>query len=115
MARMLRAVGHEVRTAFDGEQCVVAGFRFRPEAVLLDIGMPRLNGYDAARRIREQPWGREVLLIAMTGWGQEEDRRRARAAGFDHHLVKPVDFAHLQRLLHAGHSMDERESEYAAS
>jgi PAS domain S-box-containing protein len=115
MMRTLRAVGHEVRTAFDGEQCVAEGRAFLPEVVLLDIGMPRLNGYDAARRIRTEPWGRGVLLIAMTGWGQEEDRRRARDAGFDHHLVKPVDFAHLERLLHAGNSMDERQPEHADS
>jgi CheY-like chemotaxis protein len=67
--------------------------------VLLDIGMPRLNGYDAARRIREQPWGRDVLLVALTGWGHPEDRRRSQEAGFDHHLVKPVEPVTLEQLL----------------
>ncbi len=72
---------------------------FRPDVVLLDIGMPRLNGYEAARRIREQPWGEAVVLVALTGWGQEEDRRRSAEAGFDPHLVKPVDPAALEALL----------------
>ncbi len=67
--------------------------------VLLDIGMPKLNGYDACRRIREQPWGRGMFLIALTGWGQEEDRRRTEEAGFDRHIVKPVDPAALMKLL----------------
>jgi CheY-like chemotaxis protein len=67
--------------------------------VLLDIGMPRLNGYDAARRIRQEPWGAGVVLVALTGWGQEEDRRRSQAAGFDLHLVKPLEPAALEKLL----------------
>jgi CheY-like chemotaxis protein len=67
--------------------------------MLLDLGMPRLNGYDAARKIREQPWGRNMVLVALTGWGQESDRARSREAGFDHHLVKPVEPATLERLL----------------
>ena len=74
---------------------MAAAGEFRPEVVLLDIGLPRLNGYDAARRIRELPGGREVLLIAVTGWGQDGDRQRSKEAGFDHHLVKPVDPAAL--------------------
>jgi CheY-like chemotaxis protein len=67
--------------------------------VLLDIGMPRLNGYEAARRIREQPWGKTMVLVALTGWGQEEDKRRAEGAGFDRHFTKPVDTAMLEKLL----------------
>ena len=66
---------------------------------MLDIGMPKLNGYDACRSIREQPWGKEMFLIALTGWGQEEDRRRTEEAGFDHHIVKPVDPAVLMQML----------------
>ena len=73
--------------------------RHRPQAILLDIGMPRMNGYDACARIREEPWGREPLIVALTGWGQEEDRKRSRAAGFDRHLVKPVEPAMLAQLL----------------
>ena len=67
--------------------------------VLLDIGLPKLNGYEAARRIREQPWGKDMVLVAVTGWGQEEDRKRSQEAGFNAHLVKPVDPAALQKLL----------------
>ena len=67
--------------------------------VLLDIGLPKLNGYEACRRIREQPWGKDMVLIALTGWGQEEDRRRSQEAGFDHHMVKPVDPTALMKLL----------------
>ena len=67
--------------------------------VLLDIGLPKLNGYEACRRIREQPWGKGMVLIALTGWGQEEDRRRSHEAGFDHHMVKPVDPHALMKLL----------------
>jgi PAS domain S-box-containing protein len=96
---MLRLAGHEVHTAYDGQEAVEAAEHFRPEAVLLDIGMPRMNGYEAARRIRQQPWGRDVFLVALTGWGQEEDKRRAREAGFDYHVTKPADPAALTKLL----------------
>jgi PAS domain S-box-containing protein len=99
LASMLRMMGHEVSTAFDGEACVAACEAFRPQVAFVDIGMPRLNGYEAARRIRGAAWGAQVTLIALTGWGQEEDRKRAREAGFDHHVVKPVDFKLLARLL----------------
>ena len=99
MAGALRALGHDVRTALDGEACIAVCAEFAPQALLLDIGMPRLNGYDTASRIRGERWGRGMLVIAMTGWGQEHDRRRARDAGFDHHLVKPVDFEALLAIL----------------
>ncbi|WP_439621798.1 ATP-binding protein [Gemmata sp.] len=91
LAQLLQILGHDARTAHEGEAGVEAAERFRPDLVLLDIGMPRLNGYDAARRIRSRPWGRSVVLVALTGWGQDDDRRRTAEAGFDHHLVKPVD------------------------
>jgi len=99
LALLLQLTGNEVHTAHDGEEAVAAASALRPQVILLDIGMPKLNGYDAARRIREQPWGKTVVLVAMTGWGQEEDRRRSSTAGFDHHLVKPVDLKALQSLL----------------
>ena len=99
LARMLRMMGHEVALAFDGEQCLQVCERVRPQVVLLDIGMPRMNGYDAARALRLRPGGEAMVLIALTGWGQEEDRRRAFEAGFDHHLTKPADFTVLARLL----------------
>ena len=96
---ILGMLGNEVRTAYDGVEAVESAAAFRPELVFLDIGLPRLNGYDAARRIRQQPGGATMTLVALTGWGQEDDRRRSREAGFDHHLVKPVDPLELERLL----------------
>jgi PAS domain S-box-containing protein len=108
LAMLLGMTGHEVETAYDGLEAVEAAERVRPDVVLLDLGMPRLNGYDACRRIREQPWGKDVVLIALTGWGQEEDRRRTAEAGFDGHLVKPVDHAALAELLAGRLSFGER-------
>ena len=99
LARLLKVMGHRVGTAHDGEQAVELAEAMRPDVVLLDIGMPKLNGYDACRRIRQQPWGQGMFLIALTGWGQQEDRRRTEAAGFNHHLVKPVDTAMLMKVL----------------
>ncbi len=99
LAMMLQMMGHETRTAHDGLEALEIAAAFRPEIILLDIGMPRLNGYDAARHIREQAWGQSVLLVALTGWGQDEDRRRSREAGFDSHMTKPVDLAELEKLL----------------
>jgi CheY-like chemotaxis protein len=99
LAMMLSLIGHEVRTARDGLAGVEAASEFRPDVILLDIGMPRLNGYDACRRIRELPGGKEAVIVALSGWGQEEDKRRSREAGFDGHLVKPAEPAALEKLL----------------
>jgi CheY-like chemotaxis protein len=99
MARLLSVLGNEVRTAHDGIEAVDAAEEFRPEVILMDVGMPRLNGYGATRRIRERPWGRSVIIIALTGWGQEGDRIQSREAGCDGHLVKPVSLADLDRFL----------------
>jgi PAS domain S-box-containing protein len=99
LALMLRLLGNEVRTAHDGLEAVETARTFRPEVILMDVGMPRLNGLDATRRIREEPWGREVKIIALTGWGQEGDRTSSREAGCDGHLVKPVDLADLRAAL----------------
>ena len=99
LAMLLRMLGYEVRTAYDGLEAVAAAEGFRPEVVLLDIGMPRLNGLDACRRIRERSWGHEVFIVALTGWGQNEDRRRTAQAGFDAHIVKPVDPEVLMKLV----------------
>jgi CheY-like chemotaxis protein len=99
LATMLELMGHEVRTAHDGLEGVEAAAEFRPDMILLDIGMPKLNGYDACRRIREQPWGKDVRIAALTGWGQDEDKVRSAEAGFDHHLVKPVDPTALEGVL----------------
>jgi len=99
LALLLSLAGHEVHTAFDGEQAAALAAEAKPDVALLDIGMPRLNGYDAARRIRARPETRRTFLVAVTGWGQEDDRRRATEAGFDAHLVKPVSPEALNQLL----------------
>jgi two-component system CheB/CheR fusion protein len=96
---LLKITGNETKTAHDGLAAVEAAATFRPDVVLLDIGLPKLNGYDVCRRIREQPWGQNMVLVALTGWGLDEDRRQSKEAGFDHHMVKPVDFAALMSLL----------------
>ena len=90
-AVILRMEGHTVHVAYDGEHTVELVASVRPEVVLLDIGLPKLNGYDAARRIRAMDDMKDVLLVAITGWGQQKDRQLAQEAGFDRHLVKPVD------------------------
>ena len=99
LAMVLRLNGGEVETAHDGRQAVEAAERFRPHMVLLDLGMPGMNGLEVARTIRAQPWGSTVTLVAQTGWGQEEDRRRTTEAGFDDHLTKPMDHSKLLKLL----------------
>ncbi len=99
LSLMLKMGGNDTRAAYDGEQAVAAADEFRPNVILLDIGLPRLTGYEACRRIREQPWGKEMVIIAQTGWGQEDDRRRTHEAGFDYHMVKPLDRRALAKLL----------------
>ena len=99
LAMLLRATGNEIRTAYDGLEALQVAGEFRPEVVLLDIGLPKLDGHEVAQRLRREPWGQRVLLIAVTGWSDEADRAKSRAAGFDHHLVKPLDTAHLAQLL----------------
>lgn len=99
LSEMLRAAGHGVQTEYDGAAAVDAARSHRPDVVLLDIGLPKLNGYDAARQIRSHDPHSPALLVAVTGWGQEEDRRRSQEAGFHHHLVKPVDPIALERIL----------------
>ena len=99
LAMLLKLAGNETCTAHDGLEAMKTAETFRPDVVFLDIGLPKLNGRDAARRIREQPWGTKMVLVALTGWGQDEDRRRSQEAGFDHHMVKPIDYAVLNKLL----------------
>jgi signal transduction histidine kinase len=99
LAIMLRVVGHEVLTAEDGVAALRLASTFAPHIALLDLGMPKLNGYDTARRIREKPWGRNIALIALTGWGQPRHRDSARQAGFDAHLVKPIASRELLETL----------------
>ena len=99
LAKLLRTKGHEVHTAYDGQEALLAAEKFRPEVVLLDIGMPDMNGYEVCRQIRKQSCGEGTYLIAVSGWGQEQDRRRSAEAGFDYHLVKPVHSAILVKVL----------------
>ena len=99
LALLLRTAGNDIRTAYDGLEAVQVATEFRPEVVLLDIGLPTIDGHEVAQRLRREPWGQHACLIAVTGWSDESDRARSRAAGFDHHLVKPLDTGHLAELL----------------
>jgi CheY-like chemotaxis protein len=101
LGMLLKIIGHDVRTARDGNEALTVAADFRPDVMLLDIGMPGMDGYELARRVREQPWGKSAMLIAVTGWGQDQDRQRSRDAGFDQHLVKPVELEALEKLLGA--------------
>ena len=94
-----RMYGHDTRVAYDGPSALAATQEFRPEVILLDIGLPGMDGYDVARAIRMRDRDGTLIIIALTGWGQQEDRRQSQEAGFDHHLVKPVDPATLDQLL----------------
>jgi signal transduction histidine kinase/ActR/RegA family two-component response regulator len=99
LAMLLSFGGHDTHKAHDGQQAVEAAERLRPDVVLLDIGLPIMNGYEVCRRIRREPWGKTLMMVALTGWGQDEDRHRSAEAGFDAHLVKPVDHDALVKLL----------------
>jgi CheY-like chemotaxis protein len=99
LAMLLKFLGAEVCTAHEGITALEMLKAFRPSVVLLDLGMPGMDGFEVARRVRQEPAGREMTLIALSGWSQEEDRRRSQEAGIDHHLVKPVDIDALQALL----------------
>lgn len=101
LATLLQLSGHEVYTAANGAMALESAEQHRPEVALLDIGMPKLDGYEVARRIRAQPWGQRITLVALTGWGQDSDRKRSQEAGFDSHLVKPLDLDKLTELLAA--------------
>ncbi len=99
LAQVLGVFGHEVLVGHSSRDALDLGVRERPDAIILDIGMPDVTGYEAARRIRREAWGRNVFLLAVTGWGQADDKENARAAGFDRHLTKPVDPDQVERLL----------------
>ncbi len=96
---MLRSLGYEVCVAHDGASAIEVALVFRPDAVLMDIGLPKLNGYEVAGRLREQPETREALLVALSGRTEEEARSRSRTVGFDHYLTKPVRFASVEKIL----------------
>lgn len=99
LGTMLEIAGYEVALAYDGLAAIEKAAHFRPEVILIHVGMPRLNGLDATRRIRKEPWGQTATIIALTGWGQECDREQSREAGCNGHLVKPVTFEELQKIL----------------
>jgi signal transduction histidine kinase len=99
LTKLLELMGSDVRTVCDSREVLEAAESFRPDVVLCDIGMPEMDGYEVCRRIRKEPWGKDMVLVAATGWGQPEDRQQSRAAGFDGHLVKPVDLQALVELL----------------
>ncbi|WP_330970095.1 response regulator, partial [Lysobacter sp. A3-1-A15] len=99
LALFLRISGHEVRAAYGGSDGIEATASFRPDVVLLDLGMPQPDGHEVCRQLRQQPWGADIVLIAVTGWGQSEDRRRSEQSGFDAHVVKPVEPAALMALV----------------
>ena len=99
LAKLLEIMGNETQTAHDGLEALDLAAAFRPDVMLLDIGMPKMNGYDTARHIREQAWGSYIVLVALTGWGQDEDRRKSQEAGFNLHMVKPVEPQALEELL----------------
>jgi PAS domain S-box-containing protein len=114
LAQLLKLFGHTTRTAGTGLEALAVGPEFEPEAIVLDIGLPGLNGYDTCRQIRERPWGRDCFIVASTGWGQAEDRRQSEQAGFDIHLVKPVDPVELARLIEGGGTRREGAMSQAA-
>ena len=99
IAEYFRRVGYEVIEATDGEMGLRSGLEKRADVIILDVMMPKMNGFDVCRELRGKPWGREVALVALTGWGQDEDRRRSLQAGFDAHFVKPVDISQLSDFL----------------
>jgi CheY-like chemotaxis protein len=99
LGALLEIGGHEVLIAHDGEEALQIARESVPAAMILDIGMPRLTGDQVARAVRSEPWGARVLLVAVTGWGEPDDKARTAAAGFDHHLIKPVDVDAVEKLL----------------
>jgi PAS domain S-box-containing protein len=99
LAMLLKVTGNDTRSAHDGLEAIEQAEAYRPTVILLDIGLPKVNGYDVCRRIRASAWGKDIVMVALTGWGQEEDRRKSQDAGFDHHLIKPPEFSKLKALL----------------
>jgi len=107
LAMLLTLAGHETRTARDGAEAIRVADEFRPDVAFLDIGMPNLDGYATARELRTRPWAQRLVLFALTGWGQPEDKARARQAGFDAHVVKPLDFSSVEELIARAHRENE--------
>jgi CheY-like chemotaxis protein len=104
--KMMQIFGNEARMAHSGEDALSVAKEFRPDIILLDIGMPGMDGCEVARRIRRQPWGKDVTLVVVTGWGQEQDKRKTKTAGFNHHLVKPAHRTDLEAILTASRRVE---------
>jgi CheY-like chemotaxis protein len=104
LAMFLQMKGHDARAAHDGSTAVAVAEEYQPDVVLMDIGMPEMDGYEATRRLRAEPWGGNLFIVALTGWGTAEDRRRTQKGGFDSHMVKPVRMEALTELLASVHS-----------
>jgi len=102
LALSLNLLGHEVRVSYDATEVVGIAAVWRPHMMFLDVGMPKVNGFELARQIRAQDWAHDVMLVALTGWGKDEDRRQSFEAGFDHHLVKPAELSEIERLCRIG-------------
>jgi CheY-like chemotaxis protein len=96
---LLQTRGHETRVSTDGEDAIAVADDFRPDCVVLDLGLPRMDGYEVARRLRDRPYGADLLLVALTGWAGKDVRSKAAEAGFDYHLVKPVNWEELERIV----------------
>lgn len=108
LAMLVQESGHDVRTALDGSAVLEVALDYRPNVVLLGIGLPGLNGFEVAKRLRQQPTLKNIVLVAMTGCGQESDRKRSDEAGFDHHLVKPGDFGTVLQIVSSVSELPER-------
>ncbi|MGY6217337.1 response regulator [Methylolobus aquaticus] len=104
LAALMQIAGYETRVAYDGKQGIEVAASFRPEVLLLDLGMPGMNGYDACRHLREQDWGHDIFVVALTAWGQPGDRQKSAAAGFDAHLAKPTDYKTIATLIADRHT-----------
>jgi len=103
LAMVLRFLGYEVGVAAGGSEALELGAQLHPDAAVIDIGMPGMSGHEVARRMRREAWGRRAVLVALTGWGQDQDKQAALAAGFDEHLTKPVDLQRLEQVLEEAH------------
>jgi CheY-like chemotaxis protein len=114
LSMQLQVAGHDVRTANDGVEAMTIGETFQPQVVLLDLGMPRMDGYETARSMRRRPWGTRALIIAVTGWAQPYDRQKTSEAGFDAHLVKPVSEVELFQAIATGRPTKSENAESPA-
>jgi two-component system OmpR family response regulator len=102
LSLLLQTKGHDTRVSADGEEAIALADDFRPDCVVMDLGLPRMDGYEVARRLRQRPYGAGLVLVALTGWAGQDVRSKAAEAGFDYHLVKPVNWEELERIVESG-------------